>query len=123
MCTKTGELGSYYTLMDFTNLPKAAALQAKYDKLEDKSISFGRMVQDMMIEEDGIAMLQASAFGLPKERLFFRLSFADFDGDAMLAKVAAGEEITEEFCMENCKNMFEGLQVLINWWTVKEVVA
>jgi hypothetical protein len=81
------------------------------------------MVQDMMIHEDGIAMLQASAFGLPTEKLFFRLSFADFDGDVMLAKVAAGEEITEEFCRENCVKMFEGLQVLINWWTVKEVVA
>lgn len=51
------------------------------------------------------------------------MSFADFDGDGMLAKVAAGEEITEDFCRENCANMFEGLQVLINWWTVKEVVA
>lgn len=81
------------------------------------------MVQDMMIEEDGIAMLSASAFGLPEDRLFFRLSFADFNGDALLAKVAEGEEITEEFCLANCANMFEGLQVLINWWTVKEVVA
>lgn len=56
-CTKTGELGSYYTLLDFTNQPKAAALRAKYDSLEDKSMTFGRMVQDMMIQEDGIAML------------------------------------------------------------------
>lgn len=56
-CTKTGELGSYYTLLDFTNQPKAAALKVKYDSLEDKSMTFGRMVQDMMIEEDGIAML------------------------------------------------------------------
>jgi len=51
------------------------------------------------------------------------LSFADFDGDAMLRKVENGEEITEDFCRENCKMMFEGLQVLIDWWTVKEVVA
>ena len=29
--TTTGDLGSYYVLMDFTNQPKAAALRVKYD--------------------------------------------------------------------------------------------
>jgi aspartate/methionine/tyrosine aminotransferase len=42
------------------------------------------MVGEMMIEEAGIALLHASAFGLPKENLFFRLSFADFDGGDLL---------------------------------------
>jgi aspartate/methionine/tyrosine aminotransferase len=55
------------------------------------------MVGEMMIEEAGIALLHASAFGLPKENLFFRLSFADFDGGELLEKVEAGEEVTEEF--------------------------
>lgn len=83
--------------MDFTNQPKAVALRTKYDALEDKKTTFGEMVGKMMIEESGISVLHASAFGLPKENLFFRLSFADFDGGDLLKKVEEGEEINEEF--------------------------
>jgi hypothetical protein len=49
VCNKTGELGSYYILLDFTNQPKTAALKAKFEKLDNKNITISRMVQDMMI--------------------------------------------------------------------------
>lgn len=83
-CTKTGSLGSHYILLDFTNQPKTAALRAKYEALEDRSKKFGEMVGEMMIDESGVSLLQASAFGLPKEKLFFRLSFSDFEGGDLL---------------------------------------
>jgi len=122
-CTKTGDLGSYYVLMDFTNQPKTAALRAKYEKWEHRETKkFGDMVFEMMLEESGCALLHAAAFGLPKEELFFRVSFADFDGGVLLEK-AKTEEINEEFVKRECSRLFEGLQALITWWTVTEVKA
>lgn len=108
--------------MDFNNQPKAAALRAKYETT-DKSKDIGEWVFGMMLEESGCALLHASAFGLPHDELFYRLSFADFDGGELLKLAHDGSEINEEFVKTNCVKLFKGLDALINWWTVQEVKA
>jgi aspartate/methionine/tyrosine aminotransferase len=107
--TKKGALGSYYILLDVTNQPKTPALRSKFEAIGETKMTFAEFVGKMMIEEAGIALLHASAFELPKDELFYRLSFADFNGGDLLEKAEQGEEINEEFVMKNCPKLFEGL--------------
>ncbi|MEK9727482.1 MAG: pyridoxal phosphate-dependent aminotransferase [Candidatus Margulisiibacteriota bacterium] len=69
-----------------------------------------------LLNNEGVAMLPASAFGFKKDQFFSRMCYVDFDGSkAIEAYKEAGRELNRSFYEEFAPSVIDGIQALCRY--------
>ncbi|MFK7908027.1 MAG: pyridoxal phosphate-dependent aminotransferase [Chitinophagales bacterium] len=88
------------------------------EKLNAKGIFTSSDFCQRLLEETGVAILPANAFGRPDNDLIARMAYVNFDGKKAL-KVArkeyADKPLDDDFLKKCCGETMEGIDVLVNW--------
>jgi len=101
--------GGFYLFADFT--PLAA-------DLAQRGVSGSESLQQLLLEETGVAVLPGSAFGRPEAELTARLAFVDFDGSGALAASEThplDEPLPEGFTSRYCFKVVEAVRRIARW--------
>ena len=94
--------GGFYVMPDFSKLLK--------HKFESSS-NFCKI----LLEETGVAVLPGSDFGFDPEKLIFRLSFVDFDGEKFLNYSYSKENLNEDDLFLFAPKITKGIQKIVDW--------
>lgn len=94
--------GGFYLLLDFS--PFA-------EELAKRNISTDTQLCDRLLDEEGVALLPGTAFGMPSDALTARLAYVDFDGQAALDEAEAFESRVAIYAAK----MLEGIGKLSAW--------
>ena len=88
------------------------------EKLHERGILTSRDFCQRLLEETGVAILPASAFGRPENELIARMAYINFDGEKALEVVHREYEnkaLDAVFLAECCSDTMEGIDVLVEW--------
>lgn len=80
-------------------------------QLADRDITTAAELCDRLLAEAGVALLPASAFGMPEDCLGARLSYVNFDGTLALDRDADMDSVAAP--------VLQGIQLLGNWLQMK----
>jgi len=105
--TCTQPQGAFYLMIGFNNFEKLI-----HRKLKIKS---NNSMANYILDHYNVALLPASDFYFDENELYFRLAFVDFDGKGLLEKVESSEIIDENFIKNNCSNIYQGVNKLIEF--------
>ena len=92
--------GGFYLMPDFT-------------RMLSKKFKNSKEFCQKLLDDTGVAVLPGSDFGFPIDKLVFRLSYVDFDGEKFLQ--APINEINEEHLNKYAPKIVKGVQQIINW--------
>ncbi len=102
--------GGFYIMPSFNNLR---------DLLNKKGIKTSQQLTDLIFEKYQISLLAGIHFLRPETELCFRLSFTDFDGEAVLQQaLKPNTKINFEFLKKNCPKILqasERFRKLVDW--------
>lgn len=84
-------------------------------KLAARGIHTSAQLAEALLEDAGVATLPGSAFGRPEEELSLRLAFVDFDGEAALNALQAGDTLDAAFLKRHCGRVIEGIEAIARW--------
>ncbi|MCH8489629.1 MAG: aminotransferase class I/II-fold pyridoxal phosphate-dependent enzyme [Oceanicaulis sp.] len=98
--------GGFYAFPDF---------DALRDKLAARGVATSETLCERLLEETGTATLPGSAFGRPENELSLRLAFVDFDGEAALNALAAGESLDAGFVKRHAPRVVAGIEAMARW--------
>ncbi len=103
---------AFYLLVDFSPAQEA---------LLERHIHTSEALCASLLEETGVALLPASAFGMPPEYLAARLAYVHFDGAAALRAVEQyGHTILKDtFLRQYCPMISEGMERISDWFKNK----
>ena len=93
--------GGFYLLCDF---------RCHAETLARRGIASDSDLCERLLEDQGVALLPGSAFGLPAGALTARLAYVDFDGEAALAAWWAGGDI-----LPHADKMLAGIKTMGDW--------
>ena len=88
------------------------------EKLKEKGIETSATLCERLLEETGVAILPANAFGRPDSELIARMVYANFDGAKALEvaqKDYAKCSLDANFLKRCCPDVIEGINALVNW--------
>ena len=85
------------------------------DRLAERGVTTSLELCRRLLDEAGVATLPGSAFGRPGDELSLRLAFVDFDGEAALDALAAGEDLDATFLKRHCGRVVEGIEAMAGW--------
>ena len=94
--------GGFYVMPDFS--PYA-------DKFKAKGVTTNAEFVKQLLLEQEVSVLAGTHFLRPDDELSLRLSYVDFDGEAVLraARSSSRKELGEAFVREHCPNVVEGM--------------
>lgn len=101
--------GGFYLFPDFT--PLAA-------ELEQRGVDGSESLQQLLLEETGVALLPGTSFGRPEKELTVRLAYVDFDGSGALAASEThplDEPLPEDFTRQYCFKVVEAVRRIARW--------
>ena len=82
--------------------------------LDKKFINSENMCADLL-KNTGVVLLPGSDFGMPKDKMFARLSFTDFDGESFMKNISNGQKINFDDILKFAPNIVEGTKRLKSW--------
>jgi aspartate aminotransferase len=101
--------GGFYLMFDAGPLREA---------LLRRGIRTASAMCEALLEDEGVAILPGSSFGMPDSTCTARLAFVDFDGGGALAGAAAlpaGAELDAGFLDAHCGKVLRGIDRLAGW--------
>ena len=98
--------GGFYIFPDFSFYK---------DALKAKGIDTAEKFCVALLNEEGVAMLPASAFGFDETHFYSRMCYVDFDGTAAINAYKSGKELNDEFYNTYTANVIEGITALGNY--------
>jgi aspartate aminotransferase len=101
--------GAFYLFPDFT--PLAA-------ELEQRGVEGSESLQQLLLDETGVAVLPGVAFGRPEKELTVRLAYVDFDGAGALAASEThplDAPLPENFTDRYCLKVIEAVRRIAKW--------
>lgn len=84
--------------------------QAFRERLLSNGIRGSRAFCEKLLVETGVAVLPGVDFGRAEDELSARIAYVDFDGEAALAAMEAGEAVDEAFLRRHCQRVMEGIE-------------
>ncbi len=102
-------VGAFYLFPDFT--PLAA-------ELEQRGVEGSESLQQLLLEETGVAILPGVAFGRPEKELTARLAYVDFDGAGALAASEThplDSPLPGDFTDRYCFKVIEAVRRIAKW--------
>lgn len=88
------------------------------EKLNARGIFTSSDFCQRLLEETGVAVLPANAFGRPDDELIARMAYVNFDGKKALKaarKKYADKPLDAAFLRKYCSETMEGIEVLVDW--------
>jgi len=85
------------------------------DRLAARGVTTSAQLCEAFLEHAGAATLPGSAFGRPEHELSLRMAFVDFDGEAALAALSAGETLDASFLNRHARRVVEGVDAMARW--------
>ncbi len=101
--------GGFYLFPDFTPLR---------DLLASRNIYDSETLCNRLLEETGVAILPASAFGMTPRDLQARLAFVDFDGEKAIKALEnepLNEPLSDTFLKTYCNRVTTAIERLTDW--------
>ncbi|WP_404365258.1 pyridoxal phosphate-dependent aminotransferase [Marinobacter sp.] len=101
--------GAFYLFPDFS---------AYQEGLERHDIKTSPALCNTLLEDTGVAILPASDFGFPPDKLSARLAFVDFDGAGALALSGGSysdKELNDDFIDEACPRLKLAMDRVEDW--------
>ena len=100
--------GGFYLFLDFT---------AHAERLKARGVSDGEALAERLLEEAGVITLAGIHFGRPREELSLRLSYVNFDGGALLDRLAGRSEDALPLALlkSACPLSFQGAEAILRW--------
>lgn len=101
--------GGFYLFPDFS---RHSSL------LKKRNIRTSNELCQTLLNDTGVALLPASAFGMQQEKLLARLAYVDFDGENVLHSASSlplSEKITDKFLEKNCKRVTSAIRKICRW--------
>ncbi|MGC6367920.1 MAG: pyridoxal phosphate-dependent aminotransferase [Candidatus Marinamargulisbacteria bacterium] len=98
--------GGFYIFPDFSFYK---------DALKAKGIDTAEKFCVALLNEEGVAMLPASAFGFDETHFYSRMCYVDFDGTAAIKAYKSGKELNDEFYNTYTANVIEGITALCDY--------
>lgn len=101
--------GGFYLYIDFSEYK---------DKLLHKGIKGSQVLCAKLLEDTGVAVLPADAFGAAPSVLRGRLAYVDFDGRKALEaskKIPTTKPLDEDFIKEHCPKVHKGINLICEW--------
>ncbi|MDQ3031013.1 MAG: aminotransferase class I/II-fold pyridoxal phosphate-dependent enzyme [Myxococcota bacterium] len=95
----------------FYAFPSFAPLR---DALRARGIEDDAQLAERLLEEEGVATLPGSEFGVPREALHLRLALVEFDGARALTAAASGE-VDEAFLRAHCAPSVQGIERMVRF--------
>ena len=100
--------GGFYIFPDFSNY-KSQLLNKGIDTAEKLCVE--------LLNQKGVAMLPASAFGFDETHFYSRMCYVDFDGSAAIEAFQNGAELNREFFETHTPSVIGGIQALCDYLT------
>lgn len=88
---------------------------AQRERLAAKGMAGSTALARRLLDEAGVATLPGVCFGRPESELSLRVAFVDFDGEAALHALSAGERLDDAFLKRHCGRVVEGIERLAAW--------
>ena len=98
--------GGFYIFPDFSNFNK---------QLHSKGITTAEEFCVELLNDKGVAMLPASAFGFDASQFYTRMCYVDFDGSSAIKAYESGETLNNEFYEKYSCSVVEGIRELCNY--------
>lgn len=101
--------GGFYLFPDFSPLTA---------ELENRGINGSESLQQLLLEDTGVAMLPGVAFGRPEKELTARIAYVDFDGSRALAASETHPldmPLPEDFTDRYCFKVIEAVRRIAKW--------
>lgn len=96
---------AFYAFPSFAPLREALRARGIEDDLQ---------LAERLLDEEGVATLPGSEFGVPREALHLRLAIVDFDGARALT-AAASSEVDEAFLRAHCAPSVQGIERIVRF--------
>lgn len=102
--------GGFYLFPNFSHYSK---------RLKEQGIETSAALCERLLEETGVAILPANAFGRPNDELIARMAYVNFDG-AQALEVAqrdySNRPLDVAFLQRCCADALEGIEALVKWF-------
>ena len=98
--------GGFYIFPDFSNYK---------EQLYSKGISTAEEFCVELLNNKGVAMLPASAFGFDSSQFFTRMCYVDFNGSKAIEAYESGQELNDTFFEKYAPSVLNGIKELCNY--------
>jgi aspartate aminotransferase len=98
--------GAFYMMIGFNSFK---------EKINNLGIKTSSQLANYLLDNFNTALLPASDFYFPEDKLFFRLAYVDFDGEEVLNAYRSHPIINEEFIKKFCPNIYEGVNKILGF--------
>ena len=101
-------IGGFYVFPNFARWRKELSAMDIYSSID---------LCNVLLNETGVALLPGEAFGLTSHSLTARLSYVDFDGEALLKQLEQDHyiELNHQFVANNCPKIVGAVEKIRSW--------
>jgi aspartate aminotransferase len=81
----------------------------------DKKFKTSQEMCEDLLNSTGVVLLPGSDFGIPKDKMFARLSFTDFNGENFIKNISNNKNINLDIISKFAPKVVEGTKRLKEW--------